>query len=278
MYSHRFRVHGVSIWGHDSTEPSERPVACVGVNGNQSSRSWDFAKRPFWVFSHIFALTVVVAFISLGFWQLNRLGQREDSNLVVEERAFGSPLVVETKPSNVDLDYRRAAVSGQMVDDDAFRVANRSQNGAAGEHVVGLIELADGSTIAVNRGFVPSNFDVELTPTEAETKTYDGWLRSSVAQEGFGVTDSGTGVLLPRLDTERISFRLGYDIAPLWLQLDGGDEFEFGNFPEPVPLPPLNEGSHRSYMAQWWVFAFLGSGFYLALLWRRSKENVITLT
>lgn len=249
---------------------------------NQASRSWDFARAPFWLFSHVFALTVVVAFVSLGFWQLSRLGQRQDANALIEARAFDTPLVLDgalfdderfdDDPSGDDLDYRQVTAIGQMVDGDAFRVANRSQNGSAGEYVVGLIELEDGSTIAVNRGFVPINFEVNLEPTELDKRPYDGWLRKSVDKEGLGVTDQGSGVVLPRLDTERIGFRLGYDIAPMWLQLDSDDDFVFGTFPEPVPLPPLNEGSHRSYMVQWWVFASLGAAFYVALLRRRSRE------
>ena len=35
-----------------------------------------------------------------------------------------------------------------------------------------------------------------------------------------------------------------------------------------VPLPPLDGGPHLSYMAQWFIFATLGTLFYGALLRR----------
>ena len=46
-----------------------------------------FALRPLWILSHLFAVAVVVAFVALGFWQLDRHDQRADRNATVEARA-----------------------------------------------------------------------------------------------------------------------------------------------------------------------------------------------
>lgn len=238
-------------------------------------RDWRFARRPFWLFSHCFGASVIVLFLFLGFWQWDRLGERSDANAIIESRAFGSPLVVDERPiDTADLDYRLAVVRGRVVDADFARIANRSQGGVAGQHVVALIELADGSELAVNRGFVPLNADVALDPVPEGEVELEGWLRASVVKGWFGATDTGEG-LLPRFDTAQLAVRRGGELPDVWLQL--GDRADDGatvgsGFPDSVPLPPLGEGSHRSYAFQWWTFAVLGAGFYLALLFRRAGE------
>ena len=244
---------------------------------DRPTRDWRFARSPFWLFSHAFALSVVSLFVLLGLWQLERLGQRRADNEVIEARTAAS-LTIGGAADLIDpdqLDFRAATATVVFVDPDFVRVANRSQGGAAGEHVVAVAELSDGSAIAVNRGFVPVNADIEPGPLPRGPVAASGWLRASVEQGRFGATDSGEGRLLPRLDTERVGHRLGRPLPEVWLQLaeiDGG-ELSVNGFPDPVPLPPLDEGPHRSYAVQWFIFATLGLGFYLALVVRRSTGD-----
>lgn len=241
---------------------------------------WRFARRPFWLFSHLFALTVVTTFVGLGFWQLDRLDERRDANALIESRT-AETLVLDGAPATgadgADLDYRAVEADVRFLDPDFARVANRTQGGVAGEHVVAVVELADGSALAVNRGFVPLGDDRPLDPVAGGTVTVQGWLRATVEQERFGATDSGEGDLLPRFDTERLAFRLDRPLPPVWLQLEGASGST--GVPEPVPLPPLDDGPHLGYAVQWFIFAALGLVFYGLLLWRRAsghRSTVIT--
>lgn len=237
---------------------------------------WRFARRPFWIFSHFFALSVVCLFIAFGFWQLNRLGERQRSNELVEARItdrielVAAPVVDET---GAELDYRAAVATVRYIDEDFVRVVNRSQGGAAGEYVVAIVELADGSPLAVNRGFVPSNADVTLEPVGDGPVEISGWLRKTVTRGVIGATDSGDGTRLPRLETAKIGERLGQPIPAVWLQIAPDGTTGLATFPDPVALPPIDDGPHRSYAVQWFTFAILGIAFYLALLWRQSKGN-----
>ncbi len=236
-------------------------------------RDWGFSRRPFWIFSHLFAASVIVSFVCLGFWQLNRLQERRAENEIIAARSFGQPEPISSLPADVsDLDYRLVQIDGEYVDEDFVRVANRSQGGVAGEWVVGIVLLDDGSEIAVNRGFVPINSDGELTAVPARSVRLTGWLRQSVAREWPGAVDAGAGDVLPRLDTERVSFRLERELPLVWLQLRPEDQ-ALASFPDPVPLPGLNEGSHRSYAVQWFIFAILGTGFYGAVVFRRARTD-----
>ncbi len=247
------------------------PIPFLSVDGD-----WRFARRPFWIFSHLFALSVVGLFITFGFWQLDRLQDRRQENQLIESR-IEDPLELLSAPvsadGGADLDYRSAMATVRYLDPDFVRVVNRSQGGAAGEYVVAIVELPDGSPLAVNRGFVPSNATVTLEPVPDEPVRIDGWLRQTVTRGVIGATDSGEGVRLPRLETEKIADRLGRPLPPVWLQLAPGDERGLVSFPNPVALPPIDEGPHRSYAVQWFTFATLGVAFYGALLWRQARGN-----
>ena len=48
--------------------------------------SWRFALTPKWIIRHVLVVALVVAMISLGFWQLRRLDEKRDHKAVVEAR------------------------------------------------------------------------------------------------------------------------------------------------------------------------------------------------
>ncbi len=238
---------------------------------------WSFARRPFWLFSHLFALSVVVLFTVLGLWQLSRHDDRQSANAVIDERLSASPIVVQgaddLAPPAEELEFRPAEIVGSWDDGQVALVANRSQGGTAGVHVVGVVALADGTRLAVNRGFLPTGVD-DLEPAAVPDGPVrlSGWLQPSVQRGRFGASDPGTGMLIPRLNTDSVADRIGADVADVWLQLADTDTDQV-TFPDPVPLPPLDDGPHLGYAAQWFIFAVLGVLFYGALLRRQSRTG-----
>ncbi len=249
----------------------------VDPDGGRTRRDWHFARQPFWIFSHLFAFAVVALFVALGFWQLDRLDQRQAENALISARTAERPLLVDSADiglaSGGEADFRPAVAVGTIIDDDVVRVANRSQGGVAGEYVVALLELGDGTLLAVNRGFVPINTDAALLDSPTGVVELTGWLRATVEPEGwFAVADTGAGEVMPRLDTTALSARIGEALPPYALQLapDGSATAEF---PDPVALPELSEGPHLSYAVQWFIFAVLGTIFYLAVVLRRAGRD-----
>lgn len=248
------------------------------------SGDWQFARRPFWLFSHLFAATVVVSFVFLGLWQLDRLDQRRADNAVVEVRSAQVEPLTEAvgelddpAVTGDDLDYQAVSGSVRVVEADFARIVNRTGSGVAGEHVVAILELSDGSLLAANRGFVPLGFDDDLETPPEGPQPVEGWLRKSVEREGIGAVDQGVGSLLPRFDTERIAARYGRDLPDVWLQLAPGS-FGQAGLPEALDLPPLDDGPHFGYAMQWFIFATLGVLFYGALLRRQAKGHEATVT
>lgn len=236
------------------------------------SGQWMFARRPRWIASHLFVAGLILIFLWAGFWQLERLGQRQAENDVIEARAAESPVTVaEALTAFPDrLDYRSISDEGRYLDGEAVRIANRSQDGLGGDWVVALFETADGQLLLVNRGF--ASRDVEAaSPSDGPIQ---GWLRASQVKDGFfGAVDTGEG-RAPRLDVDAVSERLNLDrpLAPVWLQLE--DPSAVGP-PQPVPLPAIDEGSHFSYAMQWFTFAALSTLIYGLFLRKRAATNPI---
>ena len=236
-------------------------------------------KRPFWLFSHIFAASVITLFLFLGFWQLDRLGLRKEQNETIVARTDESPALVDElldEPLD-ELEFRRVADTGRFIDGDVVRIGSQTKDGSAGDHVVGLVELSDGTRLLVNRGFVPLAALDQLEPPADQEIPIVGWVRLSQTKEGvFGAADGqATAERLPRFNVATIGDRVEGDVAPVWVLLndaalteDSDQVGEVDAFPTPLALPPLSEGNHLSYAVQWFIFALLGVAFYVALIRR----------
>ena len=263
----------------------------------------------------MFAASVILLFVALGLWQLDRHNERAARNELVVQRS-GAPATAIDEVQDLsanELDYRYVEATGTYLAGDFVRVVNRSRGGAAGEHVVAVLRLDDGRDLLVNRGFVPTGTPRPGEPADGARLpdpvpegqvVVRGWLRVSAEQGWLGATDSGEGVVVPRLDVDAVAVRLGdaqaaagvgpgAGVVPVWLLLEGpepgsepastsatdtdtntdvsGALSAMGALPDPVPLPPVDGGPHLSYMGQWFIFAVLGAGFYGALLRRNAR-------
>ena len=257
---------------------------------------WSFARRPKWILSHLFAAALVISFLGAGFWQLDRLDQRQAANARVEERALQPPVPLDTvlSGSDDDLDFVAVTAVGRFVEPELARVANRSQDGRGGDWVVGIFETDDGDLLAVNRGFVLRSETTAATPDG--TVELAGYLRLSRTRGWIGGTDNPEADRMPRLNIDDVATRLaaaGFDdldrLVPLWLQLTTIDGVAPGSAdagvvdsagavddvvtPRPVPLGDLDEGNHFSYAVQWFLLATLSVVIYSLMLRRNARRQ-----
>lgn len=240
-----------------------------------------FLLRPKWIAFHLLVVAAIVTMINFGFWQLDRLDQRQAFNARIEARYDEPPLPLdELVPPDAELgddaldevEWRPVTASGTYLPDEAFTVVNRSQNGRAGRNLAVPLQLDDGRILIVNRGFVPLvEDDPGLPATEVELV---GRLRST-QERGLGqLSDPDEGELLEvqRVDIERLSPQLPGEVVPMYVDLTRSDPAEPTPFPEPVAAPELGEGNHLSYAVQWFVFAIaVAVGWVLAV--RRSARS-----
>ena len=226
-----------------------------------------------------------------GFWQLSRLDERRAANAEVLD-AQDLPVapiadVLPAGPASTDQEVPRRALPRRHRDrdlppDDEVLIRNRTYEGAPGYWVVTPLVQADGTAVAVNRGWVP--FDVQpdgpwdrfAPPTGTVTVT--GLVREPQVRSTSGVVagpqDAAEGRLrtLSRVDVGRLGQQVSTPLLPVYVDLRTQEPPQPEQTPTIVPSPELSEGPHLGYAGQWFIFALLTSVVYVLLL-RRAARN-----
>ena len=241
-----------------------------------------------WLISHVFVATMVVVMVGLGFWQLQRLGERRDANDEVRAALDAPEVMIEDVLDGTEavIEQRAVVLEGEYRPELEFFVANRSLDGAPGSWLVTPLELADGTVVAVARGFVPRLWVAGIDERDASAPEGEvavaGRLHTSVGGGRSADTDDGERPELSRLDLDEAGEALDVVLAPVWVQLTE-QQPTAGELPVPVPPPGLDEGPHLSYAFQWFFFATGTVVAYAAILRRRWRDprrfgGVITST
>jgi cytochrome oxidase assembly protein ShyY1 len=219
---------------------------------------YGFLLRPKWIAFHVLVLVSALLMIRLGFWQLDRLEQRQEFNSTVTERIDQPPVPFEELLDEVAADpksveWRQVTLAGTWLPDQ-ITWFNRSQDGIAGDNVLTAI-TNDDSTVIVNRGFVP--LGSPLPPASSDAVEVLGRIRVPQARQLGQLTDSSEGPIteIRRVDLELLDQQVPGDLAPVYLDLIGSVPNVTANDPVPVPPPALDEGPHLSYAVQWFIFA-----------------------
>ena len=221
-----------------------------------------------------FALAVVaLAWVAwrLGEWQFDRLEERRDRNALIQrneatDAAPATELMAVGEPVTASEEWRVVQATGTYAPDDTVIVRYRTRDGAAGVDVVVPLELEDGTSVLVDRGWYAtdnsgvSSADVPAPP-EGDVTVW-GRVRRDATGDSTSVTDRSTRAIS--------SVAIG---PALDRQVLGGFLDLVSEAPEPTEplLPPdqpdLDDGPHFYYGLQWWFFGALAIlGFaYLVL-------------
>jgi surfeit locus 1 family protein len=236
-------------------------------------------RSPRWVAGHVVVLVAVITFANLGAWQLRRLEERRAYNALLTERLAQPPVPVEdlldADPDAVA--YRRVTAAGTFAVDDEVLLSTRSQAGRPGHHVLTPLDLGD-VRLVVDRGWVPLDVDgppVREAPPPPGSVTVEGVLFPAAQARRHGAFDGAAEPLqfVSDVDLDVLGASLDGPVAPLWLLSQAQAPPSGGDLPMVAALPELTEGSHRSYAAQWFLFALVVVIGYPVLLWRTHRDQ-----
>jgi surfeit locus 1 family protein len=216
----------------------------------------------------LFAAIAVLAaalFVRLGFWQLDRLGQRRARNAVLSERIAAAPAPWSDTTA---VRYRRVRLAGAPDYEREIVLVGRSRGGSPGVNLVTALRL-DGSDTAVlvNRGWVYS--------PDGSSVDHARWREGNrLAVEGYveAFTDPGPGDLpatqrvARRLSHRAVSARFPYPIAPAYVVAIDTSKVARSDAPIRPGLPAPDNGPHLGYAVQWFAFALIavvGAGIAL---------------
>ena len=158
-------------------------------------------------------------------------------------------------------------------------VRSRSFDGAPGSWVLTPLLLDDGTSLVVNRGWIPNSGQFHEVPDGSRAPDgpveVEGLVRAAETRGRFGSQDPDEGRLtdLARADVARIGAQLDVEVLPFYLQMLGQVPSPSGSDqPRPVPAPTLDEGPHLGYAVQWFIFTTVAVVGYPLILRRRAGE------
>jgi surfeit locus 1 family protein len=199
------------------------------------------------------AVVVAAGCVGMGIWQIKRLRQRRAANALVAARWALPPLLVRDSSMSADSARQRRVTARGVYDYAAEKTwPGRSFQGTPGVALITPLRLPDGSAVLVDRGWVPSPDAYHVDATryrEPDTVTVAGLAL---------IPPRGRGDVDPR----------GY--LPFVIQLETPDPPPARGLPRRWPQPELSEGSHLSYVIQWFSFAAIALVGTAALL--RSRK------
>ena len=219
----------------------------------------------------LLSLLLAAVCLRLGLWQRSRLQERRARNATIEARRREP--VVDLGTEHGPLPDRRVRARGYYDAGNDMLLRNQVVNEVPGVLVATPLHLAGSDTaVMVIRGFVP-------TPDGLSVPYLDS-LRETGAQEVEGIAlaleaspDSGRPAERDgrtswvRLDAAALARRLPYpilDVAILQSPAPG-----LPRFPRRQPPRALDDGSHLSYMLQWFAFATIALVMGSIVLLRR---------
>ncbi len=240
--------------------------------------------RPRWILFSLLALAVIVVFIRLGFWQLDRLAERRALNARVAANTAQSPLVLSgpSVPSDLpEMEYRSIEVTGTYDHTNQVGLLNQVWNGQPGLHLLTpLVISGNNQAILVDRGWIPI-----ANSNRADWGKYD--QAGSITVKGvIRKPNTGNPFIRPVRDSSgKIEDWGGPDIAGIQKQVDepllpvymqASPQADVSGPPyRKVPEIDLSEGPHLGYAIQWFAFAAIAAIGYPLLIRKTLGDQAV---
>jgi surfeit locus 1 family protein len=242
-----------------------------------------FSKK--WIFLTILVAAIVVLFVRLGFWQLDRFDQKRTYNAMLATRWQMAPLdlSVEQLPDNLDeLEYRRVTAQGYF--DYANQLVLKSQiyRNAPGVVLVTPFVMSNGDAVLVARGWVSADRSASQFWPEMEEPAdapMVGLIRPSQAPPaGQPSTPPATAQTeWYRIDIPAIQAQMPYALAPVWIQQLPEAARPLDRLPVREEPTALDASMHMGYAVQWFSFAVIAGFGYIMFVRFRERQSALAL-
>jgi surfeit locus 1 family protein len=212
----------------------------------------------------LFGVFGVGILVSLGVWQLQRLGWKEAVISQIDARIGAAAVALPASPDPLVDRYLPVQVSGRLTGDELDVLVSRKQIGA-GYRVISALETDTGRRVLVDRGFLAE--DARGLPRLATTLVVEGNLVWPDEVDGFTpAPDPKLGIWFAR-DLPAMAAALSAEPILIVARSDTGDGID----PMPVDSSAI-PNDHLNYAITWFLLALVWSGMTGLLVWRMRRK------
>ena len=219
-----------------------------------------------WLTMLTIALVFAVACLFLGRWQWHRheaktaRAERIDNHYLARPVPLSAAMPRPAARLPLPLEWTPVTATGRYVAGQLMLVRNRPNNGVYGYEVVVPLQLADGRSLLVDRGWIPNGRTAagpSKTPaTPAGEITVTGWLRPGEPSLGRTMSNGQlASINLAEAGAQTSSPLYG---AYLIRRAEVGPSGERIEHPQALARPDTGKGPHLAYALQWWLAAPVG--------------------
>ena len=201
--------------------------------------------------------------VTLGLWQVRRLGEKEALIARVEARLDAPPQAPPPRAgwgalAPAEYDFRHVRVEGHYLAGPEAWLYSRPPEGFGREPgyiVLTPFEISEGGVVLVERGFVPESKKNAYGAPPSDTVTLVGHLHAPQSRNLFTPADTPAQRIWYTRDPAAIAAMLGYAAAaPFSLAPDPGERVDPSQ-PQPAPSAPQIVNNHLSYAFTWFSLA-----------------------
>ncbi|MDG3040653.1 SURF1 family protein [Roseicyclus marinus] len=210
----------------------------------------------------VFGAVGIAILVSLGVWQLQRLGWKEAILADIEARIADAPVALPDAPDPEADRYLPVEVAGR-IGEEALRVLVSQRGIGAGYRLISVLETAGGRRVLLDRGVLPVADDLPAPPDGVVAVL--GNLHWPEERDGFTPENDVAGNIWFARDVGVMAAHLGTE--PVLVIARAMEPAEAGV----TPLPVTSEGipnDHLNYAVTWFLLALVWLGMTVFLLWR----------
>ena len=214
----------------------------------------------------VLAVAFTALFAGLGAWQLQRAQEKRDQTAAFEAQRALPAVNLATHDVNIESDrYRDAGVTGRYLTEHQILVDNVVFDGRPGYEVFVPLALAEEKgLVLVDRGWVSQGASRQSLPRveiPTDEVTVTGWLDHPRSMPVIVAGDiDATQPMWPYLDMEALAARIGAPLPPYVIHAASA-----GTLLAKAPEFESKVGMHIGYAIQWFAFAAVAAGTYIAL-------------
>lgn len=240
-----------------------------------------FLLSPRWIGFALFVVLLAGVCIRLGFWQMHKLELRHDRNDAITKHFAADPVDLLTAlPAGREVDgtneWTRVFATGTYDVEHELSVKFVTRD-AAGADVVTPLVLPNGEAVLVNRGWLPTDNNVDrpkIPAPPAGEVTIEGWIRKD-SGAGKNATVPADGQIRA-ISSEVLADHVPYGLVDGYINLqEQTPAVDSATALAVEPHPELGQGPHFFYALQWWFFSLLAivGYFWFARAEARERRN-----